>query len=75
MGDLLDFLFQYFSDFAINSTIMPKIIKYILVILICGFVVCSGINMGVDGSIWLGIVLAGIGLLVGIYLIAKIYRS
>lgn len=71
MSDLIEFVCEFLCDFAIESIIVPKIIKYILVILTCGFVVWAGINMGDV----LGFVLVAMGLLIGIYMIAKIYRS
>ena len=71
MDDLLELL--------LNSRRVPKIIKYILVVLIVGFIVWVGISVGLNSlMLWgkiFGFALAGVTFLAGIVWIIKISRS
>ena len=75
MDDLIEFLFEC----LMNSRRVPKIIKYILAVLIVGFIVWVGISVGLNSPMFwgkiFGFTLAGVTFLAGIVWIIKISRS
>lgn len=75
MDDLIELLFNG----ILNSRRVPKIIKYILIILVFGLLVALGIVAGVNSEMLIGNIigfaLAIIFLLLGLYMLIKIYRS
>lgn len=75
MDDLIELLFNG----ILNSRRVPKIIKYIFIILVYGFLVGIGIVVAVNsemlvGSI-IGVAMAILFLLFGLRMLIKIYRS
>ena len=58
---------------------MPKIIKYLIVVLVTGFIVWLGIYCGLESPmLWgriFGFVLAVVFLVIGIYMLLKIHKS
>ena len=68
----------YIAD-LINNPKVPKIIRYLIVVIVCAFIIYLGITTFIDSPfIWgkiLGIILAIVFLIVGIYLCLKISRS
>ena len=75
MDDLIELVFNG----ILNSRRVPKIIKYILIILVYGFLVGVGIVIGVNSEMLAGNIiafaLAFLFLLLGIRMLIKIYRS
>lgn len=63
----------------INDEKIPKIIKYIIVCLLCGFIIVLGILMGINSELLFGkifgIILSIVFLIIGIYLIVKINKD
>lgn len=63
----------------INDPKVPKIIRYIIVTILCLFIIILGISCAINSPfIWgkiFGIILAIFFLIIGIYLYIKIYKS
>lgn len=63
----------------INNNKVPKPIRYIIVILLVGFIMWVGICVGLHSEMLIGTIfsflIVGIILLAGIYLLIKIYKS
>lgn len=82
MDDLIEFLLELldcFFDISLNSRRVPKIIKYIMVILLCTALILLSITLGLKFSmIWGKIfcfVIAFVFFIFGIRKLIKIYRS
>ena len=75
MDDILELVFEG----LLNSRRVPKIIKYILIILLCGFVIWIGINVGLSSPmLWgkiFGFALAVAFFIIAIFWLRKIQRS
>ena len=75
MDDILELVFEG----LLNSRRVPKIIKYILIILLCGFVIWIGISVGLSSSmLWgkiFGFALAVVFFIICIFWLRKIQRS
>lgn len=63
----------------INNNKVPKIIRYLIVILICGFIIFLGVFVGINSELlWgkiFGFVLAIVSLILGIILLRRISNN
>lgn len=63
----------------INNNKVPKPIRYLIVILLVGFITWVGVCVGLHSEMLIGnifgFLIAGIILISGIYLLIKIYKS
>ena len=79
MDDLLEFLFDYIFDFATNSSRVPKIVRYILVIVVFTILICASLVIGFSSSMpllnFLGVAIAIIILIVGVWQVININGS
>ncbi len=68
----------YIAD-LINNKKTPKIIRYIIVIIISGFIIYIGIECGLHSKLLIGNILgylvSFIFLLIGLYLLYKIHKN
>ena len=68
----------YIAD-LINNKKIPKIIRYIIVIIISGFIIYIGIECGLHSKLLIGNILgylvSFIFLLIGLYLLYKIHKN
>ena len=68
----------YIAD-LINNKKIPKIIRYIIVIIISGFIINIGIECGLHSKLLIGNILgylvSFIFLLIGLYLLYKIHKN
>ena len=68
----------YIAD-LINNPKVPKIIRYSIVVITCAFIIYLGITAFINSSfIWgkiLGIIVALVFLIIGIYLCLKVSRG
>ncbi len=68
----------FLADF-INNKKIPRIIRNIIVCLLCGFIIFLGVSIVIKSELLFGkifgIILSIVFLIIGIYLIAKINNS
>lgn len=80
MEDLLSEVVEVVFEALLNSRRVPKIVKYLIIIVVCGLIIGLGLMLGLSSDVMLigrilGFVLAVLFVLLGIYLISKIRKS
>lgn len=63
----------------INNKKLPKPIRYVIIILLVGFIMWIGIGVGLHSEMLIGnifgFLIAGIILIAGIYLLVKVHKN
>lgn len=80
MEDLLSEVVEVVFEALLNSRRVPKIVKYLIIIVVCGLIIGLGLMLGLSNDVMLigrilGFVLAVLFVILGIYLISKIRKS
>lgn len=79
MEDLLSEVVEVVFEALLNSRRVPKIVKYLIIIVVCGLIIGLGLMLGLSNDVMLigrilGFVLAVLFVILGIYLISKIRK-
>lgn len=80
MEDILSEVVEVVFEALLNSRRVPKIVKYLIIIVVCGLIIGLGLMLGLSNDVMLigrilGFVLAVLFVILGIYLISKIRKS